>query len=218
MRTDMQIQRDVIDELRWDPRIHAPELGVAEKDGVVTLTGTVSSYAEKWAAERAAERVAGVKAIASELSVALPTTHERSDTELAHRILDAFLWDVQVPEKKIKAIVTKGWVQLDGEVEWQFQKDAAARVVRNTIGVRGMTNSLHVAPLPVSAYDVRTRIGDALRRQAEGHAHNISVQAADSIVTLKGRVPTFAERRAAEYAAWSAPGVREVRDEILVGV
>jgi osmotically-inducible protein OsmY len=217
VRTDIQIQRDVIDELRWDPRIRATELGVAEHDGVVTLSGTVSSYAEKWAAERAAERVIGVKAVASEIVVELPTAHVHTDSEVAHRILDAFRWDVQVPDKKLQVIVAKGWVQLDGEVEWQFQKDAAARAVRNIIGVRGLTNSIKVAPLPVSAYDVRTRVTDALRRQSEEHARNILVQAADSVVTLKGRVPTFAERRAAEHAAWSAPGVREVHDEILVG-
>ncbi len=217
MRTDNAIQRDVIDELRWDPRIHTSELGVAEKDGVATLSGTVASYAEKWAAERAAERIGGVKAVASELTVQLDTLHVRTDTELAHRILDAFRWDVQVPDAKLKAIVTEGWVQLDGEVEWKFQKDAAERVVRNIIGVRGMTNSVHVAPLPISAYDVRTRISDALRRQGEEHAQNISVEAKGAVVTLTGRVPTFAERRAAESAAWLAPGVREVRDEILVG-
>jgi osmotically-inducible protein OsmY len=217
MRTDIQIQRDVIDELRWDPRIRSVELGVAEQDGVVTLSGSVASYAEKWAAERAAERVAGVKAVASELVVKLPSTYVRTDTEIAHRILDAFRWDVQVPDKKLQVIVTDGWVQLDGQVEWQFQKDAAARAVRNIIGVRGLTNSVKVAPMPVSAYDVRTRISDALRRQGEEHAHNISVLATDSVVTLKGRVPTFAERRAAEYAAWSAPGVSEVHDELLVG-
>lgn len=216
MKTDIAIQRDVIDELRWDPRVRSKEIGVAEKDGVVTLTGPVASYAEKWAVERATERIAGVKAVASDLTVALPTAHLRTDTDLAHQILDRFLWDVNVPHTKLQAIVTKGWVQLDGEAEWQFEKDAAARAIRNIIGVRGVTNSIKVAPTAVSAADVRTRITAALRRQGEEHAQHVTVETDADVVTLTGRVPTLAERRAAEFAAWSAPGVREVHDELLI--
>lgn len=218
MRPDQVIRRNVIDELRWDPRIHARDIGVTEHSGVITLSGTVSTCAEKWAAERAAERVEGVRAITSELHVMLHNAHVCMDTELAQRILDGFRWDVQVPDTRLQAIVDNGWVQLDGEVEWQYEKDAAERVVRNITGVRGMTSAVRVAPCTASTYDVRSRIGEALRRQGEEQAYGISVQAADHIVTLRGTVTSFAERRAAEGAAWSAPGVREVRDELRVGM
>lgn len=216
MRALLTIQRDVIDELRWDPRIHSRDINVVERAGVVTLSGTVATYAEKWAAERAAERVAGVRAMESELAVALCAAHVRSDADLAHRILDGFRWDVHVPDDRLDATVAEGWVHLDGSVEWQYEKDAAERVVRNITGVRGITDSVRVAPT-ASVDDVRCRIGEALRRQGEEQADGISVQADEYVVTLRGTVSSFAERRAAEVAAWSAPGVREVRDEIRVG-
>ena len=218
MKTDAIIQKDVIDELRWDPRILSREIGVAAKDAVVTLTGSVSSYAEKWAVERAAERVAGVKAVASDLEVTLPAQHTQTDATLAHRIVEAFKWDVQVPHDKLKVLVRDGWVQIDGQVEWQYQKDMAARAVRNITGVRGITNNVTLAPPVISAYDVSRHIKAALHRQAEVESQRVSVEAADHVVTLKGTVPTFADRRAVEWAAWSAPGVREVRDELRVGV
>lgn len=217
MKSDSTIQKDVIDEVRWDPRILSREIGVAAKDGVVTLTGTVASYAEKWAAERAAERVVGVKAVASDLEVVLPAQHTKTDSALAHRIVEAFKWDIQVPDDKIKVLVRDGWVQLEGQFEWQYQKDAAARAVRNITGVRGLTNSITLAPPTVSAYDVGKKIKAALHRQAEAEADRISVTASEHVVTLQGTVPTFADRRAIEWAAWSAPGVREVHDELRVG-
>ena len=217
MKSDSTIQKDVIDEVRWDPRILSREIGVAAREGVVTLTGTMASYAEKWAAERAAERVAGVKAVASELEVVLPAQHTTTDSALAHRIVEAFKWDIQVPDDKIKVLVRDGWVQLDGQVEWQYQKDAAARAVRNITGVRGLTNSITLSPPTVSAYDVSKKIKAALHRQAEAEADRISVTASEHVVTLQGTVPTFADRRAIEWAAWSAPGVREVHDELRVG-
>lgn len=216
MRALLTIQRDVIDELRWDPRIHSRDIEVMERSGVVTLRGAVSTYAEKWGAERAAERVAGVRAVANELTVALCAAHVRSDADLAHRIHDGFRWDVHVPDDRLRATVVDGWVHLGGEVEWQYEKDAAERVVRNITGVRGITDSVRVSP-SASVDDVRTRIGEALRRQGEDQADGISVQADDHVVILRGTVTSFAERRAAELAAWSAPGVREVRDEIRVG-
>ena len=216
MKTDVTIQKDVIDELRWDPRIESREIGVATKGGVVTLTGTVASYAEKWTAERAAERVGGVKAVASDLEVVLPAEHTRTDVVLAHRIIDAFTWDVHVPQEKVKVLVRDGWVQLDGEVPWRYQKDAAERAVRNISGVRGMTDMIRLAPPSVSAYDVSSKIKAALHRQAEAESLRVSVETSDHVVTLKGTVPTFADRRAIEWAAWSAPGVREVRDELRV--
>jgi Predicted periplasmic or secreted lipoprotein len=218
MRSDAMIQKDVIDEVRWDPRIRTREIGVACRDAVVTLTGSVGSYAEKSAAEQAAERVAGVKAVAGELEVVLPAQHTQTDATLAHRVVEALRWDIEVPNEKLKVLVRDGWVQLDGQVEWQYQKDAAVRAVRNLTGVRGVTNAIALAPPAVSAYDVSKKIKAALHRQADLESDGIAVLAHDNVVTLKGTVPTFAERRAIEWAAWSAPGVREVHDELRVGV
>ncbi len=217
MTEDTRIQKDVIDELRWDPRIQTREIGVASREGVVTLSGAVTSYAEKWAAERAAERVTGVKAVASDLEVVLPAQHVQSDSALAHHVVEAFKWDIQVPDDKIKVLVRDGWVQLDGQVEWQYQKDAAARAVRNVKGVRGVTNTITLTPATVSAFDVSKKIRAALHRRAQAESEAISVVANDHVVTLIGKVPTFADRRAVEWAAWSAPGVREVRDQLSVG-
>ncbi len=218
MKTDMQLHQDVLAELTWDPSIKEKEIGVAVKDGVVTLTGTVNSYPEKWAAERIAERVAGVRAIANELEVNLPALAVRSDTDLAHKVVDALEWDVQVPTEKIKAKISNGWITLDGEVEWKFQKDAAARAVAYLAGVRGVSNNITIKPSAVSVFDVAQNIKAALRRRAEREAEKIAILTIDGTVTLKGTVDSFADRRAAEGAAWSAPGVKDVRDEIVVSV
>jgi osmotically-inducible protein OsmY len=216
MKTDSMLQKDVIDELRWDPRIKEKEIGVAAKQGVVTVTGFVESFAERNAVERAAERVAGVKAVANEVEVKLPATSMRSDTDIAHQIVETFKWDIQVPDDKITAQVAHGWVTLEGEVKWFYQKDAAARAVRNLAGVRGVSNLLRVKSPAVSAFDVSHRIKEALHRRAERDAESITVDAKGDVVTLTGTVTSFAERRAAEGVAWSAPGVQEVRDEIIV--
>lgn len=218
MKTDIELQKDVIDELRWDPSLKEKEIAVSAKDGVVTLTGAVPSYPEKWAAERAAERVFGVKAVANDIEVKLPGDRTRPDSELAHKVVDALEWDIQVPDETIKATVTNGWVTLEGEVAWAFQRDAALRAVRNIVGVRGVTSKLALVPPRVSAYDVTVKIKDALRRRAERDAEAIIVETKDNVVTLKGKVPTFAERRAAEGAAWAAPGVKDVHDEIIVSI
>jgi osmotically-inducible protein OsmY len=216
MKSDMQLHQDVLAELAWDPRIGRQEIGLAVKEGVVTLTGTVTSYAQKWAAERAAERIIGVRAVANDLTVNLPDGVAQSDTAIAHRVLDSFAWDIEVPERDIKVAVTNGWITLEGQVEWQFQRDAAARAVRNLSGVRGVSNNLTVKPHSVSAYDVSREIKQALERRADRTADKITVDADGGIVTLRGSVPSFGERRAAEGAAWSAPGVSNVRDELFV--
>lgn len=216
MKTDIMLQKDVIDELRWDPQIKEKEIGVAAKSGVVTLTGSVESYAELWAVERAVEKVVGVQAIANELEVKLPNAYVRSDSDIAHQVVEAFKWDVQIPHEGITAQVKQGWVTLDGECNWFYQKDAAARIVRNLTGVRGVTNLLRVKSPAISAYDVSHRIREALRRRAEREADQISVETMGDVVTLKGKVASFAERRAVEGVAWSAPGVHEVKDELIV--
>jgi osmotically-inducible protein OsmY len=216
MKTDMQLHKDVVAELIWDPRVAEKEIGVAVKDGVVTLTGTVTSYAEKWAAERAVESVAGVMAVANDVTVKFPSDMTHSDTDIAHKVVDALAWDIQVPDDKIKASVTNGWVTLQGKVEWNYQRDAAARAVRYLAGVRGLTNDITVTPKPVSTFDVSRSIKEALERRADRTAERITVQAVNGIVTLTGTVASYGDRRAAEGAAWSAPGVKEVHDELSV--
>ncbi|HEY7234004.1 MAG TPA: BON domain-containing protein [Gemmatimonadaceae bacterium] len=217
MKSDTVLQKDVIDELRWDPRVKQKEIGVAARDGVVTITGSVESFAERWAVERAVERVAGVRVVANEIDVKLPSSLVRTDSDIAHQMRQAFKWDVQVPDELITAEVTKGWVTLEGEVGWNFQREAAAQAVRNLAGVRGVTNLIRVKS-SISAYDVNLKIKDALRRRADRDAANIQVQANGDVVTLKGTVSSFAERRAAEGVAWSAPGVHEVKDELIVAM
>lgn len=218
MKNDIQLHQDVLAELHWDPRLYecVNDIGVATNDGVVTLGGSVSSYVEKLALERAAERVAGVKRVINEVTVSVPIRHARSDTELTQRITDALAWDVEVPRNAVTASVGDGWVTLDGQVEWQYQRDAAARVVRSLVGVRGVTNDIRVMAKPVSPEDVSRTIKEALERRADQTASRIIVDMAGGVVTLTGSVPSFGERRAAEGAAWSAPGVTEVRDALAV--
>jgi osmotically-inducible protein OsmY len=217
MKDDSELQRDMIDELRWDAAITEKEIGVAVRDGVVTVTGSVESYVERWAVERAAERVSGVRALVNEVTVKLPSSFVRSDSDLAHQIVEALRWDVQLPDERIKTKVTRGWVTLEGEVDWAFQREAAERDVRSLTGVANVTNLIHVKS-PVSTFDVSVKIKDALRRRADRDADRIRVEANGDVVTLTGTVSSFAERRAAEGVALSAPGVREVKDELTVVV
>jgi osmotically-inducible protein OsmY len=215
IKSDGQLQRDVIDELRWDASIGSSEIGVAAKEGVITLTGQVETYAKKYAAVRAAERVAGVHAIAEQIQVVIPGVLRRTDTDIAHAILRTFEWDVQVPQDRVKARVEDGWVWLEGDVDWQYQSRAAERAVRNLSGVRGVTNLLQVSTR-VSVPDVQQRIESALKRSAELDSKKINIDATDGRVTLRGSVRSWAERRDAENAAWSAPGVWRVQDELVV--
>jgi osmotically-inducible protein OsmY len=216
MKTDLQLQRDVLEELKFEPSIREAEIGVAAKGGVVTLTGFVDSYVEKFSAEQTAERVGGVKAVADEIKVKLSGAHQRSDTDLAHAVVNALRWDIQVPDDHIKATVEDGWIALDGEVEWQYQKWAAEGAVRNLTGVKGVTNLLTVKPRRASTYEVGQKIKDSLRRHAERDADRITIEAKDGQVTLRGTVSSFAERQDAERAAWQAPGVTKVEDMIAV--
>lgn len=216
MKTDTQLQRDVQAELAWEPSVRDAEIGVAAKDGVVTLSGYVDTFAEKYMAERAAERVSGVKAIADDLKVKLPTAFKRPDTEIAHAVVNALRGDIQVPDDKIKARIENGWVTLEGAVEWQYQKNAAQRAVRYLSGVVGVSNQITIKPKRVSPFEVGNKIKDALRRNAELDAERIVVEAADGHVTLKGWVRSYAERNDAERAAWAAPGVTSVDDKILI--
>ena len=215
MLNDLQITERVRRELEWDPSVRDDEIAVSVKAGVVTLGGTVDSYAAKSNAARAAERVSGVQAVADELHVVIPTAHVRSDTDIAHAVVSALKWNVQVPSDRIKVRVDEGWVTLDGTVSWEFQRKAAARAVRELTGVRGVRNLLTLQS-SASPGDVRHRIEDAMKRQAELEAADITVDVVDGRVTLKGRVHSALARGLAEQAAWSAPGVAAVDDHLTL--
>jgi osmotically-inducible protein OsmY len=216
-RTDEQIQRDVLEELKWDARVQPNEIGVAVKDGIVTLTGWVDSYTKKWAAEDAAKRVRGVKAVANDIEVRLPSSAERTDADIAAAALHALEWDAFVPVDKVEVTVSKGWLTLRGEVEWAFQKEDAERLVRRLAGARGVTNLIAVKPYarPLSS-ELKRKIEEALVRSAETDAQRITVEAQGNKVILRGKVRSWAERQEAERMAWSAPGVTEVENGILI--
>jgi osmotically-inducible protein OsmY len=216
-RTDEDIQRDVLEELRWDARLQPNEIGVVVKDGMVTLTGWVDSYLKKWAAERAAHRVRGVVAVANDIEVRLPTAVERTDADIAAAVTRALEWDAQVPIEKLDITVSKGWVTLQGEVEWEYQRRAAERVVRNISGVRGVTNLINVKPrVEPSPGELKRRIEAALIRSAETDAERTTVEVQRGRVVLKGRVRSWAEHEETERVAWSAPGVTTVENRIMV--
>lgn len=215
MKSDLQLHKDVLDELRWDPRVNEAEIGVAAKDGVVTLTGSVPTFAQKYAAEKDVERVTGVRAIADDLHVRPSGTFLRNDTDIAHSAVNALAWDIEVPADKLTTKVESGWITLMGEVDWNYQKTAAERAVRYLGGVRGISNLIEVKP-KVTPQEVKTKIEAALKRNAELDAKRITVETSGTKVTLKGNVRSWAERTDAERAAWSAPGVKEVDDRLMV--
>jgi osmotically-inducible protein OsmY len=218
-RRDDEIQQEVLAELAWDARVQPHEIGVTVQNGIVTLTGWVDSFVKKWAAEQAAHRVRGVVAVANDLEIRLPASGERTDADIAAAALQALEWDATAPVQKPKVTVSKGWVTLSGEVEWQFQKTDAERVVRRLAGVRGVTNRIEVKPRVKPAPGVlKSKIEDALVRSAETDADRIQVEVDGDKVALKGTVRSWAEKQEAEHAAWSAPGVAAVDNQIVVRI
>jgi osmotically-inducible protein OsmY/prolyl-tRNA editing enzyme YbaK/EbsC (Cys-tRNA(Pro) deacylase) len=215
MKTDIDLQQDIIDELVWEPSIDAAAIGVAVEGGVVTLTGHVPSFAEKWTAEHVAKRVVGVRAVANEITVRLPGTSERSDADIARAALLALEWDIWVPHRQITLTVSAGWIKLEGEVDTQHQKLAAEHVVRTLTGVKGVTNLIKVTPT-VKPAEITTKIAAAFQRSAVIDARRVQVETHGGKVVLRGNVHAWAERETAERAAWAAPGVDEVENQITV--
>ncbi|HEX3533101.1 MAG TPA: BON domain-containing protein [Gemmatimonadaceae bacterium] len=215
MRTDSEVQRDIEDELRWDPSLENDDIAVSVRDGVVTLAGYVKSYLDKWHAERVASRVKGVKAIANDLSVKLPSSSERPDPDIARAVLDALKWNIAVPADRIQVKLDKGWVTLEGDVDWNFQREAAEKAVRSLTGVKGVTNLIAIKARP-TPQDVKQKIKATLERGAQFDADHITVEIDGNKATLKGTVRSYAERRDAERAARNAPGITDVENRLMV--
>lgn len=214
-KTDMRLQRSVLDALEWEPSVNATHIGISVSDGIVTLTGHVPSFAEKYAAERATKRVFGVQAIANELDVKLPGSSVRHDQDLAIACVSALKTNIAVPDEKIKVTVNSGWVLLEGEVEWQYQRVAAEKSVRYLTGVVGVRNEITVKPR-VSGVQLKNKIEDAFKRGAQLDADSVAVSASGSTVTLTGTVRSMAEKEEAARLAWAAPGVIHVDNRISV--
>jgi osmotically-inducible protein OsmY len=213
--TDKDLKQHVQSALDWEPSLDASDVGVSVDEAVVTLRGNVASYAEKVTAERVALRVYGVKAVANDLAVHLVSAFERTDTEIAQAAVAALKWNTMVPNDRVTVTVNNGWLALNGTLDWQYQKDAAARTVRDLTGVKGVTNNIIVQPR-VKTIDVRDKIEAAFKRSAEIDARRVNVTATDGKVILSGNVHSWAERQEAEHAAWAAPGVTQVEDRLTI--
>ncbi len=214
--SDLTLRQEILDELEWEPSVDAAHIGVVVDQGIATLSGHVSSYTEKLAAERAVTRVKGVTAIAENIEIRYPAAKRTADDQIAKRVVDIINWQVSVPSDRIKVKVEKGWVTLSGEVDWHFQKADAEKSMRRLSGVMGIANLITLKPR-VEAKDVKKRIEDALKRNAEIEAQNIRVYVQGGKVTLDGKVDSWAERQRVENTVWSAPGVLSVDDRLSVG-
>jgi osmotically-inducible protein OsmY len=215
MRIDSDIKRDVEDELQWDPDIDATDIGVTVKSGVVTLTGFVHSYSHKLQAEEDAKRVTGVSGVANDIEVRLPSADVRPDPEIARDVVSELRLQLPFSWEKLKAVVKNGWVTLEGEAEWNYRRERAEQAVRHVKGVIGVSNLIKLKP-SVAAADIKRKIEEAFKRNAEIDANRIQVRTSGSEVILEGTVRSWAERQEAERVAWSAPGVAKVEDRIII--
>ena len=215
MKSDSEIERDVKDELSWNPDLDATDIAVSVKKGVVTLTGFVRSYTDKFEAEAAAKRVSGVVAIANDIEVRMPSVDERPDPEIARDAVAAIKSQLPISSEKIKVIVKNGWITLEGQVEWQYQRSTAEHAVRRIKGLKGVSNMIQLKP-HAQPSEIKRKIQEAFRRNAEVDSNRIIVEADGGVVTLKGTVRSWVEREEAERAAWAAPGVTNVVDQVVV--
>lgn len=217
MKTDSQIQQDVMDQLKWEPFLNASQIGVAVKNGIVTLSGQVDSYAKKLAAENATKKIAGVKAIAEDIQIGVSPTYKKSDADIAEAVLNALKVHSYVPEQNVQIKVENGNVRLEGEVEWEYQRSSAKTAIENLAGVRSVINLITLQP-KITPYDIQQKISSAFSRSAIIDAGKISAEIIGSRVVLNGEVRSFAEKEDAENAAWSAPGVTSVENRIEIEV
>ena len=215
MKSDSQIHQDVTEQLKWEPILNASEIGVAVKNGIVTLSGIVDTYAKKIAAENATRKVTGVKAVAEDIQVGLSPSFRKTDAEIAEAVLNALRWSASVPDDKVKVKVEGGIVTLEGEVNWDYQRNAAKAAVQNLVGVLRINNFITIKPT-VTSGNVKQKITAAFFRSATIDADRISVEVLDNHVTLTGKVRSFSEKEDAESAAWSAPGVSHVENRLIV--
>jgi len=220
VKMDTELQRDIMNELKWEPTIHAAEIGVGVKDGVVTLSGDVDSYSKKWAIDRAVRRVLGVKAVAGEIKVSLPVSYKRTDEDVARSATNVLNWNFLVPNDRVKVRVQDGLITLTGDVDWYYEKDHAEKAVRHLIGVVGVSNLIAIKPkVPtVKAFEVKNGIEDALKRNARllRDAEKIQVEISGSKVILRGSVGSWADFDEAGYSAYCAPGVSQVENNLRV--
>ncbi len=215
MKTDSEIQKDVMEELKWEPFLNATEIGVAVKNGAVTLSGTVDSYLKKTTAEKAAKRVAGVKAVVEDIEVKYSTDIARNDTEVAQAVLNALKWHSAINEEKIKVKVENGIVTLDGEVDWDFQRNSVILQIENLIGIKKIVNNITVKSGVVPS-ELKRKISDAFHRSATVDAENIKVDVSGNTIILEGKVRSWAEKNDAEKAVWSSPGITKVKNKLEI--
>ena len=214
-KTDTELQKDVMSELKYDPSVKVSDIGVLAKDGTVTLNGYATSYNEKWEAVHATKRVAGVKAIADDIEIQLPASYHRTDTDIAAAAINQIEWSTTIPNGTVQATVRDGWITLDGQVEWWYQKNAAGSLVKQMAGVKGVTNSISISP-KVTKKAVETDIKSAFKRSAMLDAQHIRVETSGNNVTLHGQVRNYSEYDEAERVAWSEPGVSTVDNRLEV--